>query len=263
MGIFSIFKRLISQDTSQQVQELDTSEAYRLHREIIEKKPLLKEIYHFYFNEILAELKPTEGKRILEIGAGALSCGEDHPGVITSNSAFNDYIDVVVDAQKLPFKDSTLDGIVMINTLHHIPDPRIFFEEVSRTLMPGGVLAMVEPYFSPLGWLIYRTIHHEPVLRTDYTWQIPRELKANQIMPYHIFKRDRDLFENDYPWLKVERFTPHTCITHLVSGGLSYRSLVPDSMRSAVWKAEEKIKPLRRLLAMCMTVVVRKKKKLG
>jgi len=259
MGIKSILKRLISGETPSKVFDLDSSEAYRLHRRIIEDKPLLGEIYRFYSEELLRELKPTRGKRILEIGAGAYSCGDMSPGIITSNSAFNEFIDVVVDARRLPFADSSLDGIVMLNTLHHIPEPRAFFAEASRTLKPGGVLAMVEPHFSPLGHLIYRFLHHEPVLKTPRTWRIPDGLVSNQIMPYHIFKRDRPLFEEDFPLLKVARFTPHTCITHLVSGGLSYRSLVPPSLDGVVWKAEGALRPLRPLLAMCMTVVVVKR----
>jgi SAM-dependent methyltransferase len=259
VGLKDLLKRLISEDIGSEIHDLDTPEAYRLHREIIERKKLLKEIYHFYFNELLDPLKPTEDKLIVEIGAGAYNTDEYEPRVITSNSGLNRYIRIVFDAQRMPFRDSSLDGVVMLNTLHHIPRARLLFAEISRTLKGGGVMAMVEPYFSPLGWLIYRHLHHEPVFKTPPEWEIPGGSVANQIMPYHIFTRDRALFEKDFPALKVEAVRPHTCCTHLISGGLTYRALVPDSMRGLVWGLEKGLTPLRRLLAMCMTVVVRKK----
>lgn len=259
MGLKALLNRLISGDGPGEIHELETPEAYRLHREIIERKMLLKEIYHFYFKELLGPLEPTSGKNIVEIGAGAYNTDEYEPRIITSNSGINSYIRIVFDAQRMPFKDSSLDGVVMLNTLHHIPKTRLFFDEISRTLKDGGVMAMVEPYFSPLGWLIYRHLHHEPVLKTPPDWEIPDGLVANQIMPYHIFKRDRESFESAYPELRVEEVRPHTCCTHLISGGLTYRALVPDSARGLVWGLERALTPLRGLLAMCMTVVVRKK----
>lgn len=241
------------------IHALDTPEAYSLHREIIERKALLREIYGFYFKELIGPLEPSAGKKIVEIGAGAYNTDEYEPSVITSNSGINPYIRVVFDAQVMPFKDSSLDGVVMLNVLHHIPKARLFFGEVSRTLKDGGAMVMVEPYFSPLGWFVYKYLHHEPVLKTPIEWEIPDGLVANQIMPYHIFTRDRDVFEREYPDLKIESVRAHTCCTHIISGGLTYRALAPDSMCGLVWGLEAALTPFRGLLAMFMTVVVRKR----
>lgn len=259
MGLKAFLKRLVAGRKKGEIHELDTPSAYRLHRDIIERKALLREVYGFYFRELICPLEPTAGKKIVEIGAGAYNTDECEPSVITSNSGVNRYIKVVFDAQVMPFKDSSLDGVVMLNVLHHIPKVRLLFDEISRALKDGGAMVMVEPYFSPLGRLIYKYIHHEPVFKTPPAWEIPDGLGANQIMPYHIFTRDRECFERDYPDLKVEAVRAHTCCAHLISGGLTYRALAPDSMRGFVWWLERALTPFRGWLAMSMTVVVRKR----
>ncbi|MFQ5441631.1 MAG: class I SAM-dependent methyltransferase [Thermodesulfobacteriota bacterium] len=258
MEISTFLMKHVSQNDFCKVHALDAPVAYHLHRKIIEQKPLLKETYLFYFKELLRDIEPRAGKKILEIGAGAYNTDEAEPGIITSNLALNDYIKVVVDARKIPFSDGSLDGIVMINTMHHIPTARPFFSEVSRTLKKGGVLAMVEPYFSPMGKVVWKYLHHEPVLDTPPDWTIPHGLTANQTMPYHIFIRDRKVFEKDFPKLKIQRISPHTCLPHLLSGGISYRCLVPDSMKGLVWSFEKLFAPLKNIHSLFMTVVVEK-----
>jgi ubiquinone/menaquinone biosynthesis C-methylase UbiE len=47
------------------------------------------------------------------------------------------------DAQDLPFDDATIDGVVSLNGLHCIPDPRAFVDELARVVRPGGRLFLV------------------------------------------------------------------------------------------------------------------------
>lgn len=47
------------------------------------------------------------------------------------------------DAQALPFDDATVDGVVSLNGLHCMPDPRAFVSEVGRVVRPGGRLFLV------------------------------------------------------------------------------------------------------------------------
>jgi SAM-dependent methyltransferase len=42
------------------------------------------------------------------------------------------------DAQQLPFPDSSLDFIISSLSLHHWPDAQAVFQEIFRTLKPGG-----------------------------------------------------------------------------------------------------------------------------
>lgn len=45
---------------------------------------------------------------------------------------------LTADAQQLPFPDSSLDLIVSSLSLHHWPDAQAVFQEIFRTLKPGG-----------------------------------------------------------------------------------------------------------------------------
>ena len=46
---------------------------------------------------------------------------------------------IALDAQHLPFEDNSLDGVFMISSLHHMPNPLQTCTEVQRVLKPGGV----------------------------------------------------------------------------------------------------------------------------
>lgn len=49
---------------------------------------------------------------------------------------------LLVDAERLPFADSSFDGAFMVASLHHLPDPLASLREVVRVLSPGGVFAL-------------------------------------------------------------------------------------------------------------------------
>lgn len=57
--------------------------------------------------------------------------------------------DVIADAHAMPFRDSSLGGIVVVEVLEHLKQPWKFFAEASRTLAPGGVLLGVAPQYCP------------------------------------------------------------------------------------------------------------------
>ena len=47
------------------------------------------------------------------------------------------------DAQDLPLADASVDGVVSLNGLHCMPDPRAFVREMGRVVRPGGRLFLV------------------------------------------------------------------------------------------------------------------------
>jgi ubiquinone/menaquinone biosynthesis C-methylase UbiE len=49
------------------------------------------------------------------------------------------------DAQRLPLRDATVDAVVSIAALQHIPDPAAALVEMTRVLRPGGRLAVMVP----------------------------------------------------------------------------------------------------------------------
>ncbi|MDT5008580.1 MAG: arsenite methyltransferase [Mycobacterium sp.] len=52
---------------------------------------------------------------------------------------------VRADAQRLPFRDQTVDTVVSIAALQLIPDPAAALAEMGRVLRPGGRLAVMVP----------------------------------------------------------------------------------------------------------------------
>lgn len=66
---------------------------------------------------------------------------------------------VVCDAEQLPCPDQSLDAILIVAALHHLPSPDQFFAAAKRALKPGGKLVIG---FEPNRWP-YFTVH--PAMR--------------------------------------------------------------------------------------------------
>ena len=96
---------------------------------------------------------------VLDIG-----CSDQQlSGLLPSNTHYIglDYWDTVLnryetrpaifgDAQYLPFERSSIDTVVLLEVLEHIPDPRKVFMEIDRVLRPDGKLIMSMPFIYPL-----------------------------------------------------------------------------------------------------------------
>jgi demethylmenaquinone methyltransferase/2-methoxy-6-polyprenyl-1,4-benzoquinol methylase len=48
------------------------------------------------------------------------------------------------DAGRLPLRESSVDAVVVLDALHHLPDPAAALVEATRVLRPGGVLVIRE-----------------------------------------------------------------------------------------------------------------------
>ena len=79
-------------------------------RQIWKSKKILKRLYHNWYRIIRRSLKPSS---ILEIGGGSGNLKEFFPNGISSDILFNPWIDAVLDAHQLPFRDAILDNIVL------------------------------------------------------------------------------------------------------------------------------------------------------
>ena len=57
-----------------------------------------------------------------------------------------DNVDIVCDIENLPFKDNSLDVIVNLAVLEHVPNPKKVIEEIYRVLKPNGVIYTAFPF---------------------------------------------------------------------------------------------------------------------
>jgi demethylmenaquinone methyltransferase/2-methoxy-6-polyprenyl-1,4-benzoquinol methylase len=80
------------------------------------------------------------------------------------------------DAGRLPVRSDAVDAVVVVDALHHLPDPEAAVAEAARVVAPGGVFVVQE--FDP-GTLRGRgLVTAERAVRFDSTFWTPTELCA-------------------------------------------------------------------------------------
>lgn len=239
------FLRRILQHPKTKGLNLDDPETTNLRRDIILAKPFLRRIYQEWYSLLTASPGGISGK-VLEIGAGAGLSNPSKNQVIRSDIMVTKWIDLACDCQMLPFRDSQFGAILMIDVLHHLPDPLRFFREAERCLTAGGAISMVEPWNTKWSSWIYKNLHHEPYDPTSTEWELTKGgplSQANGALPWIIFKRDFRLFNQRFPQLSIEGIKPIMPLVYLFSGGLSYRNFMPGVTYNFWRKFEAALEP--------------------
>ena len=128
-------------------------------KNIWKSKPVLREVYSNYFQKIQGSC--VDGLT-LEIGGGSGNLKDYLNNVISTDIQYASWIDVVGDAQFLPFDNDSIDNIVLLDVLHHIQFPMLFFKEASRVLKSKGRIILLEPAITPMSWFFY-SYFQEPI----------------------------------------------------------------------------------------------------
>jgi len=65
---------------------------------------------------------------------------------------------LLASAEALPLRDGLFDRLLIVNALHHFPEPARALEEARRVLTPGGKLMIVglQPRVTTTDWYVYR-----------------------------------------------------------------------------------------------------------
>ena len=128
--------------------------------------------YHEKYIKLFKEF--NKNATVLEVGSGdgqdANLIKEFDLNLIQSDISFemvklakkqslSNSIYVVSDAETIPCKDSSLDAIMIVGALHHLPSPINFFKEARRSLKPSGILIIG---FEPNRWPYFSVY---PILR--------------------------------------------------------------------------------------------------
>ncbi len=241
---------------------LDAPETTAARRAVIARKRLLRAFYdgaYAWFVEQSRDL--PQGVR-LELGSGAGYLKQVMPQVVTSDVLELPFVDQVVFAERLPFPDASLAAIYMVDTLHHVPDVGAFLAEAQRTLRPGGRILLHEPANTAFGRFIYRNFHHEPFEPAAREWSFPSTgplSSANGALPWIVFERDRVLFEQRYPGLRIGAIDYCHPLLYLLSGGFTMRQLLPDAATPFVLGFETLLGPLNPWLGMFTRIVVERR----
>ena len=239
---------------------LDSPLTTERRRAIVAGKPFLRRIYDEWYSTLVQRI-PSGPGRVLELGSGAGFFQQHVPDVIRSEVFPCSRVDLIADACQLPFANDSLRAIVMTDVFHHVPDVRQFMREAARTVRPGGVVAMVEPWSTTWSRFVYSTFHHEPFRPEVTRWEFEAGgplSSANGALPWIVFARDRAIFEREFPQWAVEEITPGMPLRYLLSGGVSLRTLMPG-WSFAAWRGIERLMmPLMGEVAMFATITLRR-----
>ena len=239
--------------------DIDDPETIRVVSRLVKDKKFLQKLYVSWYKEILTELPSNIDGIVLEIGTGAGFFKNFCPDLITSDVAHAPDIDVVLDGRFLPIKNTSLRAVVLIDVFHHIPNVKLFFNEMDRCLKPGGVIVMIEPWVTWWSHQIYEKMHHEPFDRDTREWSFPEGgalTSANLALAWICFERDINKFHEDFINFAIKRNRLHTPFRYLMSGGVSLRSLMPGFLFPFFTKFEMLMAPFMNKLAMFATIVL-------
>lgn len=243
--MMKFLKKILS--LSQVGHDLDDPRTTILHREIIQSKYFLKQIYVEWYKMILKKIGPTTNRAILELGSGGGFFKSICPEIITSDILPLEHCDKTFSAESIPYENESVDAVVMINVFHHIPHCDVFLREAQRVLKPNGKIVMIEPYNCLWSRFVYGKFHHEPFdVFADWIFVSTGPLSSsNQALPYIVFERDLQLFKAKFPSLLLTEIDFHSPISYLISGGVSMRSIAPGFLFPIIHRIESVVSSRR------------------
>lgn len=226
------------------------------------RRPLTREVYRRYFERMTREL--AAGTRNIEIGGGSGMSREFLPGIHVSDIVGTPFVDFVADATRLPLRSLAADNLLMLDVLHHLPQPAAFFREAVRVLRPGGRIVMLEPYISFVSRIVFKLAHPEPVdMGAD---PLPADgrpvlgghgpFASNQAIPTLLFGRHRKRLAALFPELRIVTCTPMSLLVYPLSGGFSGPCLLPRFVQPLAWGLERVLSPLRKWMAFRLLVTL-------
>jgi SAM-dependent methyltransferase len=232
------------------------------YREIWDRKPVLRAIYGDIYRRMFEAVTPGP---ILEIGGGSGNFKLFAPDVISSDILPAPWLDLVCDAQRLPFADASFANIAMVDVLHHIESPLRFLNEALRVLRPNGRLIFCEPAITPLSGVFYRLFHDEPIDMSVNPLEIgnisadKNPYDSNQAIPTLLVGKFRDACRQAVPGLELERLDRFGFLAYPLSGGFRTWSLMPTAAARPLLAAEWALRVLfGRVAAFRMLAVYRR-----
>lgn len=237
------------------------------HRRVWQNKPVLRRIYNEeFFARLLSRRAP--GGISVEVGGGPGFFKEFLPSVVCTDLIPSPWLDAVVDAQRLPFRSSSISNVFGLDMLHHLAQPMMFLNEVQRVLLAGGRLILVEPWVTPFSYFIYRYLHQEDCDLSARPWDAnagvwehnKNAFDGNQAIPYLLFgplgfsKTLGSL--KDLRAITVE---PFCLFAYLLSFGFKPMNLLPAFVYPVLSRLERATLPVwRRLGALRVLLVLEK-----
>lgn len=243
--------------------ELDDRQVF--DRSIWDRKKSIRLLYQDFHRQLFSVV--PDG-RVLDVGGGTAHVKSSRADVLSIDVLRFPGIDVVADAQRMPFKDRSFSGIVMLDVLHHIERPLEFLHEAARVLEPGGRLAMLEPSMTPVAGWFYDHIHEEPVdMKADPFAPVVHNpdrdpFDANIALPHLLFgsEETRSRVEATIPSLKVHSVNWQSLLAYPMSGGFQKWTMIPSWLVRPVLAFENALPTwLHKLFSFRMMIVLERR----
>jgi SAM-dependent methyltransferase len=232
------------------------------YREVWSRKPALRIVYENFYDRIAAACRPG---LTVEIGGGIGNLKENRKDVVATDIQSAPWLDCVADAHRLPFASGIVANLVMVDVLHHLQYPLMFFREAARVLEKGGRVLMIEPAITWGSTLFYRLLHHEPVrtsinpLAEEMALSRRDPYDANQAIPTLLATRERERLHLLVPELRIRRVVWFAFAAYPLSGGFRPWSLIGPAAARRMLDIERAIEPvLGRWMGFRMMLTVEK-----
>jgi SAM-dependent methyltransferase len=202
------------------------------------------------------------------VGAGPGFFKQFAPETLSTDLIWCPWLDAIADAQQLPFRTASVTNVFGLDMLHHLATPMTFLSEVSRVLVPGGRLILIEPWITPFSYFIFRFLHQERCDLSETPWLsnasggAPEKMAfdGNQAIPYLLFgPTHRSNTLNSLPGLELVALEPFCLFAYLLSGGFKPMNFLPESLYPVVSTFERVTSPLWRGLAALRVLLVLEK----
>lgn len=205
------------------------------HKALWEKKQLTRYLYTKWFREIQGEL--SEKNPSIEIGAGTGNFKEFMPSCLASDVVPCEWLDIVHDAMRLPYADSSVGNFILIDAIHHIQNPVKALTEMERCLKKGGRIIIFDVFISPFSYIYYNYLHKEEVDLSEDLFKYKEEtakepFDSNQAIATLLFFRQYKRLETALPSLKMTKRETKEFLLYPLSGGFEGRQLIPFGLKN-------------------------------
>lgn len=243
--------------------DYDSIEASELAQRAIREKKSLNAIYREIYAMIMKARQEflVSGGKVLEIGSGGDFVKSIYPQVITSDVRQLKNVDMVFSAEKIPFDDGSLDAIIAVFVLHHVPNVEKFLQEAMRCLKPGGGIIFVETYYGPFARFVYKNIHPEPFDEHAPGWTTHGDgpmTGSNQALSYIMLKRDKELFKRRFTDLQLVYQKPFGFLRYMLTGGVWLKQKAPDWIFPFLKVIETALSPIMPIIGIHHIFVLKK-----
>ena len=237
----------------------DPAAEHLARRRIWEAKYAIRACYRGWFERLQPWIVPGPA---VEIGAGSGQMKDFWPELIATDLVETPFVDLVADGMRLPLADGSLGNLLAIDLLHHLADPRLFFDEATRVLRPGGRVLAIEPYITPASWLGYRLMHHEDVWFGGYHRTGPDKgpWEGNMAIPNLLFSRERAAWARRHPRLGILELRRFSFFDFQLAGGFKQWAFVSSPRLYDLFRrADRLLDPFGPLLGFRIACVIERR----